>query len=286
MKKIYIPLVCLLISGIGFSQPLKTGTGSSGKIKLANGQKITVESSVDIQASLTMGMELTSNSSSINALEVKNSTAKDITISNTLTKMKVNMNMMGQPNNYDSEHKEGNNEEMAKIFDERLNKPVDVVVDNTTGLSVTETKKEKKADADAANPADDLMKMFSDNSDNGIVAGAFEIIPVGKSAGDSWSDTALAKDMKMIRTYTLKSITGNEALIQVDVVSNAVNKLDFQEMEFEVKTETKTKGEILADTITSLVKKRTTTSDISGTIQMMGQDMPISAKTTSTNIYK
>ena len=279
MKKIYIQLICLFISGIAFSQ-------TGGKIKLANGHRIVVESSTEIQASLSMGMELNSNSSSVNALEVKSSTDKSLTISNTLTKIKVNTTMMGQPNNYDSENKEGNNEEMAKIFEERLNKPVDVVVDNTTGLSVAGTKKEKKADDDIENPADDLMNMFSDNSDKGIVSGAFEIIPKGKLVGDSWSDTAVAKDMKMIRTFTLKSITGTEAVIQVDIVSNAVNKLDFQEMEFEIKTETKTKGEIITDTNTGLVSKRTSNSDITGSIPLMGQDMPISAKTSSTFIYK
>ena len=79
MKKIYIQFLCLFISVTVFSQ-------TSGKIKLANGHKIVVESTTEIQASLTMGMELNSNSSSINSLEVKNSTDKDLTISNTLTK--------------------------------------------------------------------------------------------------------------------------------------------------------------------------------------------------------
>ena len=92
--------------------------------------------------------------------------------------------------------------------------------------------------------------------------------------------------MKTIRTYTLKSISGNEAVIQSNVISTAVNKLNFQEMEFEVKSETKTNGEILTDISTGLVKKRTSVADITGSIQMMGQDMPISAKATSTNIYK
>ena len=279
MKKIYIPFVCLLITGSAFAQ--------SAKIKLANGQKIVVESTTDIQASLAMGMEVTSNSVSKNDLEVKNSTEKGYTINSTLTKLKVNMNMMGQPNNYDSENKEGNNAEIAKIFDDKVNKPIDVVIDNTTGAPLPGKKKEKKnASEENANPADDLLAMFSDNSDDAIVSGAFEIIPKGKSAGNSWSDTAIAKDMKTIRTYTLKSVTGNEAVIQMDMVSNAVNKLNFQEMEFEVKSETKTKGEIITDINTGLVSKRTTSSDITGSIQMMGQDMPITAKATSTNTYK
>ena len=284
MKKIIIAFAGLLLTGVSFSQKLNNST--AGKIKLANGQKIIVENTSNVEASLAMGMELKSTSTSINALEVKAGTVKDYTISNTLTKLKVNMNMMGQPNNYDSDNKESNNAEMAKIFDERLNKPVDIIIDNSTGIAVTEKKKIKKADAEETNPADDLMKMFADNSDDGIVSGAFEIIPQGKLVGDSWSDTTTAKDMKMFRTYTLKSITGNDAVIQSNTVITSTNKLNFQEMEFEVKSETKSIGEILTDTNTSMVKQRTSSADITGSIQMMGQDMPISAKTKSTINYK
>jgi hypothetical protein len=70
------------------------------------------------------------------------------------------------------------------------------------------------------------------------------------------------------------------------IVSTGKNKLEFQEMEFEVKTETKTNGEIITDISTGLVKKRTSVAEITGSIQMMGQDTPISAKATITNIYK
>ena len=92
--------------------------------------------------------------------------------------------------------------------------------------------------------------------------------------------------MKTVRTFTLKSISGNEAIIQSNIVLTALNKMDFQGMEFNIKTETKTNGEIVTDISTGLVKKRTSVADITGSIQMMGQDMPISAKATSTNIYK
>lgn len=280
MKRIYVSLICLTASAVAFAQP-------TAKINLANGQKIVVESTTDIQASLTMGMELTSTSTSVNALEVKNIAPNNYIISNTLTKLKMNTNMMGQANNYDSENKSGNNEEMSKVFDDKLNKPVDITIDNKTGLAVAEKKKQSQADVDETNATADIMKIFSDNaSDDAIVSGAFEMVPKGKAVGDSWSDTAKTKDMKTIRTYTLKSISGNEAVLQANVVSTAVNKLNFQEMEFEVKSETKTNGEIITDISSGLVKKRTSVADITGSIQMMGQDMPISAKATSTNIYK
>ena len=282
MKRIYVSLICLVISGLAFAQ-------TSGKIKLANGQKIIIESTIDMQATLTMGMELTSNSTTLNELEVKNSNAKNSIISNTLTKLKMTSNMMGQATNYDSENKAGNDEQVAKIFDDKLNKPVDITVDNSTGLATAEKKKEKKTEVETeeANPMADMMKIFSDNgSDDAVVSGAFEMMAKGKSVGDSWADTATDKDMKTIRRYTLKSILGNEAIIQSNIVLNAVNKLDFQGMEFTIKTETKTNGEIVTDISTGLVKKRTSVADITGSIPMMGQDMPISAKVTTTSIYK
>jgi hypothetical protein len=252
-----------------------------------NGQKIVIESSTDIQASLTMGMELTSNSATVNSLEVKNSTADNYTIGSTLTKMKVNMNMMGQFNNYNSDNKDGNNEEMAKIFDEKMNRQVDVMIDNKTGAAITEKKKGKKVnDAEDADPTAGLLKMFADNSDGAIVSGAFELIPAGKSVGDSWADSTTDKDTKIVNSYTLKSINGNEAVIQSNTVATGKNKLNFQEMEFEVKSETKTNGEIVTDILTGQVKKRTAVADIAGSIQMMGQDMPISAKATTTSTYK
>ena len=166
MKRIYTLLVCMAISGLTFAQ-------TAAKIKLANGQKITIESTIDVQASLMMGMELTSNSITVNAMEVKNSKAQNYVISNVLTKLKMTSNMMGQATNYDSDNKAGNDEQMAKIFDDKINKPVDVTLDNTTGLAVAEKKKEKKAytDAEDGNPMADMMKVFSDNaSDDAVVS--------------------------------------------------------------------------------------------------------------------
>lgn len=286
MKRLFIILVALCISGIGYSQTGSSMQAEHGTIKLTKGQKFTVESSIDIEASLSMGGDMTSNSSTVNALEVKNSTEKYYTLSNTLTRLKLNTIMMGQSTSYDSENKEGNSAEFAGMLDDRLNKPVDIVIDNRSGLPVTEKKKTKKSDADESTAANDLMKMFSDNSEDAIVASAFQIIPAGKKAGDSWSDTTAEKDMKMVRRFTLKSQTDDEAVVLLDAFASAVNKLNFMEMEFEIKTNTKTTGEIVSDIKTGLVKKRTTIADISGTFQMMGQDMPISAKSNTTSIYK
>ncbi len=288
MKRIYTLIVCLGISGLVVAQPSASVKRSDApRIKLTNGQKITVESSTDLEASFLMGMAITGSTSSTNALEVKSSNPNNYNIINTLTKLKVNTSGMGQSNVYDSDKKDGNSEEMAKYLDKKMNKQVEVVLDNKTGETTAGKSNDTKAnDAEDADPSAGIMKMFIDNSDEAVVASAFEVVPGGKSVGDSWADSTVEKGAKTVRTYTLKSVTGNEGVIQAVITSNGTNKLNFQEMEFELKSETKTNEEIVLDISTGFVKKRTLTSDISGSVQVMGQDMPVSAKVTTTNTYK
>lgn len=286
MKKAVIALLSIFATTLSLAQPGLTKPASAGKIVIAPGQKITVASSISVEADLSMGMQLNSTSTSENLLEAKSSTDKTYTISNTLTKVKVNMNMMGQPTNYDSEKKEGNNPDVAKAFDDKLNKPVDITIDNITGAVVKDDKNVKEKTGDDENTLNGLLDMFAENSDDAVVSGAFELIPQGKNIGDSWVDSTVSKDMKAVRTYTLKSITGNEALIQLDVITTATNKLDVQGMEMEFKSNTKTTGEIVTDISTGQVKKKDTKSDITGSFQLMGQDVPITAKSSSTTTYK
>lgn len=280
MKKIISFTASLVIAQLMMAQ---TNTNA---ILLLKGQKISVNNDVTIDADLGMGMQLNSVTASINSLQVKDSDTNKYTISNTLTKLKINMNMMGQNNTYDSDNKDGNNADMAKIFDDKMNKVNDVMIDKTTGAVIAPKQAViKDSDEDANNISENMMKMFSNTSDVAVVEGAFEILPTGKKTGDSWADTSKTADTKTIRTYTLQSVTGNEAVMNIETTVKATNKLDFQGMEFEINTDTKTTGQVLFDISTGMVKKRDTVSDITGSFQMMGQDMPITAKTTTKTVY-
>lgn len=280
MKKIISFTASFVIAQLMMAQ---TNTNA---ILLLKGQKISVNNDVTIDADLGMGMQLNSVTASINSLQVKDSDTNNYTISNTLTKLKINMNMMGQNNTYDSDNKDGNNADMAKIFDNKMNKVNDVMIDKTTGAVIAPKQAViKDSDEDANNISENMMKMFSNTSDVAVVEGAFEILPAGKKTGDSWADTSKTADTKTIRTYTLQSVTGNEAVMNIETTVKATNKLDFQGMEFEINTDTKTTGQVLFDISTGMVKKRDTVSDITGSFQMMGQDMPITAKTTTKTVY-
>ena len=287
MKKIASFLPVILVTALLHAQTQVTKTVVPNKISLTIGQKITVQSSISIESSLAPGMDVTNNSTSENILEVKSSTDKNYTIGSTLTKIKVNMDMMGQATTYDSEKKEDQESEMGKAFAEKLNKPTDVILDINTGKASVEKKIEEKKNPVDGDPMQGLLKIMGDNGgDDAVVTGAFEIVPQGKNTGDNWSDSTVEKNMKVVRTYTLKSVTGKEAVIQLNMVMDAASTLSTQGMEVEFNSTTKTTGEIITDIETGLVKKKTTQADISGSFQLMGQAVPISAKANSTITYK
>ncbi len=273
----------LIISGLFVS--LSAFPQATGKIQLKNGQKILVSGTMSVEADLGMGMQMTSSSTSENSLEVKNSSDKDYTITSTLTKLKMDLNMAGQSSSYDSEKNPNPTSDMDKSLAEQLNKPVDVILDNTTGKASLK-EKPKKTDEEDSNPMAGMMGAFAQSTDDAVVSGAFELVPPGKKVGDSWTDSTKEKDMTTVRTYTLKSLSGNDAVIQVDAVINASNKLDFQGMEMEFKSTTKSSSEITTDINTGNVKSKNTKSDITGNIQIMGQEMPVTAKVNTANTYK
>ena len=285
MKKICFLSIALLAATFVFSQNAAVKPVSTGKILLKEGQKIIAVNTSTAEADMGMGMQLTSNSSTENTLEVKTSADKNYTITSTLTKMKLDFNMAGQATSYDSEKNPNPTSDMEKSLAEKLNKPVDIILDNTTGTTSLKEKKQK-TDEENDNPMAGLINSFGESSDDAVVAGAFELVPAGKKVGDSWTDSTKEKDMTTVRTYTLKSITGNDALIQLDAVITASNKLDFQGMEFEFKSTTKSASEIITDIATGQVRSKNTKSDITGSIQVMGQDMPVTAKVTSSSTYK
>ncbi len=285
MKKYVSLSVALFASFLTFSQNSAVKPINAGKIQLKEGQKIIAVSTSVSEADMGMGMQMTSNSSTENSLEVKSSTEKDYTVTSTLTKLKLDFNMAGQATSYDSEKNPNPTSDMEKSLAEKLNKPVDVILDNTTGNATLKEKPQKKEEDDS-NPMAGLLSAFGSGSDNAIVSEAFELIPSGKKVGDTWADSTKEKDMTTVRTYTLKSVSGNDAVILLEAVITASNKLDFQGMEFEFKSTTKSTSEITADVTTGQVKTKNTKSDIVGNIQVMGQEMPVTAKVTTTSTYK
>ncbi len=253
---------------------------------LNNGQNITVTSSVTSDTDLGMG-QMNSSTSSTNMLTVIATDDNNYSITNTLTKIKVSTDAMGQTTSFDSEKPEDKNSEIAKMMASKLNVTDTSLVNRMTG---TVTKQhngpEKEEKADAENPLGELTDAMGISSKDLVLESAFFVIPKDKKIGDSWTDSSSEGKMKTTRTYTLKSIDNNIATVSLKATITGAGETEMQGTSVTFTIDTKSTGELIVDMKKSLVSKLTNSSDVTMTMDVMGQSLPISGKTNSSIIYQ
>jgi len=258
---------------------------NNGQIVLNKGQKFTVKNTMSQEADMGMGMEMKNFTTSQTSYIVLDVADKNYSISSTLTGMKVSMDFMGQQTTYDSDLKSDSASEIGKSMRD-LNTPDTVSVDKYTGTVIADAKTVTEPKEADSNPMENLFESLGDNNKNVSISEAFFIIPAGKKTGDSWIDSSSTKDIKTLKTYTIKSIAKNIATVNIigTVVSNI--QTEVQGLQVNVSMTTKTDSEVITDTKTSLVTRRTTKADINGNLELMGQAAPVTGKATITSVYE
>ena len=277
MKKILV-LFLSVSSLTAFSQSL------SGKINLKKGQHFVIESTSDGSVTQEMAgqsMEMTIGNTSKISADVKDSKDNNYIITQTLTKVKSTFSGMGQEKTFDSDKKEDLDGEAGAMYKDKLNIPKDVVITNE-GKNIPDADTSKKA-ADA-NPMSAVMDMMGGGQDN-VMASLFLVIPSGKKAGDSWQDSTSADGIKLKRTYTLNSIANKEASVTINGVLDINKTMQVQGMDMNTVMTSKITSSVLVDLVSSIQKENKSITDVSGTLEVMGQSVPVTSKiTTSTTV--
>jgi len=279
-KMRYLILFALIFIGYGSIAQEKT----KKHIFLNKGQKINVVNTISSDADMGMGMQMKTNMVSNGILSVTGENEKEYTLTNTLTRMKGTMDVMGKTHDFDSENESDRNSEIGKSLSASLGKSDSVVVNKFSGMVAFE-KKDTSLDKSEPNPMEDMIKAFGNDGDNTSITGAFLIIPAGKKAGDSWTETDSSKEKKSVIKYTINSISNGTATVSFQTTMDNTSMVEVQGSQMNVSINTKSKGEILSNIKTGLVNKRIIDSDISGTIDIMGQSMPITAKNSLTSLF-
>lgn len=251
-------------------------------IQLQKGQKINVVITNSADTDMGMGMQITNNSENTNVLTVTGETDKEYTLTNTLTRLKVSFEGMGQSQVYDSEKESDRTSELGKSLTEAIGKSVNVNVNKISGMPVY-NKVDAGPEKPVSNPMENLMTAFGGEEPS--VAGAFLIIPQGKKSGESWTEVDSTKDKKGTKTYTIKSVSGKVAHLTFtsDLAANMNIEANGSNMAMQMTI--KSTGDLTTDISTGLVSQRSTVSDISGFLEIQGQSLPITAKSNLTAKY-
>jgi len=284
MKRIVLAL-SLLSSFALQAQDGQFSKAANKSIGLAKGQEITVTGETSQQTELSMGMTINNSSSTVSKVKVENADDKTFTLSTVLKRMTVNTDMMGQNVNYDSDKKEDRESEFGKSVSQALDKVNTIIIDKSTGKNLTEKKAEEK-DKDDSNPLSALTASFADGDPNASAAALIFFVPANAKAGMQWSDSSSKDGLKKTDNYIVESINGNLVTVNTSGTLIGTSSMDMQGQAFDMTINTKTKGTMVVDTKTNLVKSRNTVADLDGSIDMAGQSMTFTGKTNSKIKYE
>jgi hypothetical protein len=217
--------------------------------------------------------------------DVKNGNAE---IEHKIKRMQMNIESAVFGNqSFDSEKESDLKKEGFQDLEKSLKNKYSMTV-NPSG-NVTEVKKDDDNPNTQEKTADNMMDNLLSQVGNGLsvpVPGDrtdFSILPereVGK--GESWTDSSLNRKT----VYTIADISEND--IMVTFTENIVTQKKQEVMgnEITVNSIENSTGRLTLDRKSGLLKEKSSSSDIEGKMEMMGQSMPINSKTTRSWVIK
>ena len=273
MKKILLLSLCFATAYV-----------NAQNVKLNTGKKVTGITTMSMDMDMGMGGQMKIASKTTNVLDITSADDKLYKATNTVTKLTMSQDGMGQTVNFDSDKKEDRESEMGKVASKQLDTPAEITIEKNTG-KVTELN--KKASPEKEDDKDPMAGIMGETkSAEATATAAFFVLPAGKKVGDVWTDSTTEAGMKGVKTYELKSLNDGVANIAVKATSKGTITKEAQGMQFDISMTSTGDGIMLVDTKNGLVKKNDITSDVSGTLEMMGQSLPITMKMIASSVFE
>jgi hypothetical protein len=207
-------------------------------------------------------------------------------IENTLTRRKLGMNAMGNEQNLDSDSAHhADNPMMGPALMDGIGKTSRVWVNKNGNIILSQDTVEQTEELTAAmGSASSLVNATKKPGHN------YELVaPLPKKnlkVGDEWTDTANIDGNKGTVTYKVKSIDKDETTITHTGKTSNVIETNNNGMQMVIKTEGTVSGTHTFDTKTGIIKTSNNITEASGTMEMMGQAIPITIKSVNSTTVK
>jgi hypothetical protein len=256
MKKIALISFCIAI--------LFTNAQS---IKLENGKIIKITTNIVAVSESPMGGESTNTITTTNSIKINAIEDKIYKATSTITRMVMDGEMMGQSMKFDSDKKDDMDGQMGQMFGASINKPSDISIDKADG-KITETSAEEKKES--------MMTSMGGESNAG--GSAFFVISNNKKVGDKWTITLDNDGIKSVKNYELQSLKENMATVSISSTNKGTTTKEANGMSMEMTIDNKATGTMIVDINTGLVKQINMNDETTGSMEMMGQSIPLNKK--------
>lgn len=240
----------------------------------------TIVSKSEVVQNIDMGMGMTMNTTVNNTMEyvIIAQNGDEYTITRKMVAAKMNVDMMGQSQKYDSDMKEDAESEIGKEMSKKLNVTDTLSYNPKTGKTVLLSAHE--VDSTENNPMANMFKSMGSTADEQSLENIFLPVDPKLKEGSNWYDSSSTAEMSYVKTYTLKSKSKTSNSVSLVLDTKNVIEVDAQGMPLTITMKSKTDATIEADATTSLITNKKGSSNIDGTMEVMGQSMPISGTVT------
>ncbi len=244
-------------------------------IKIENGKTIKITTNVVSTAESPMGGESTNTITTTNTIKITAVEDKVYKAVTTVTRMVMDGEMMGQSMKFDSDNKEDMDGQMGQMMGASINKPSDISIDKADG-KVTKTASAEKEES---------MMGGLDGESSGA-SSAFFVIPADKKVGDKWSVSSDDAGIKTVKNYEFVSVKDNIATLGTSSTAKGTTTKEANGMSMEMTIDAKTKGTMIVDTNTGLLKQMNMEDETTGSMEVMGQSMPLNKKSKTTVTFE
>jgi len=252
------------------------------KIAVTKGLKLETLTTTKMNMEV-MGQNMDNESTLTNTVELKEVTGDGYLFSNTVKRMTTKISGMGQDISFDSDKKEDMDGQMGQLLKDQIGATQDIQVDKKGKVAGIKEGGDKKAGPDMAS----MMSMSGDLTKGQPYPILIQLPATGVKPGDTWTDSSgTVAAIKTVTTYTLKSITAGNALVSYTGTLAKNGTIQQNGMEIQMDMTGTVKGESTYEVKSGLLVTTTSSSDIKGTLGIMGQNAPIAATVTANVVAK
>jgi len=236
-------------------------------------QSTNIKTEVPGQGDVTQRMDNTTTFS----YDVSATTAQGATAEIKITAVKTEAEMMGQEMSYDSQNPEDGSQEMGEEVKSLMKNPIKITLD-ANGL-ITSVKGSEKLEASS-------NKITGGELEKGELLDVFFKVSKTVNLNDTWEDKVDTKEEKISSKYTYKSFENGIATIEQISTVNLDQKMEQMGTTMYAKLEGTMVNTFTVDVNTLLIKSKTSTTVLKGTIDAGGRSMPMSSFVQATETFQ
>jgi hypothetical protein len=257
------------------------GSARAQKIAVTKGQKLETVTTTKMNMEV-MGQNMDNEGTLTSTVELKDVNADGYLFANTIKRMTMKGSGMGQEMSFDSDKKEDMDGQVGQALKDRIGTVQEIQVDKQGKVTGITGNDDKKSGGMA-----DMMNITGFIAKGQPYPILIQLPAKSVKPGDTWTDSSgTVADMKTITTYTLKGITAEGALVSFTGTLAKSGTVAQNGMEIQMDMTGTTRGEATYEAGSGLLKATNSSSDIKGTLGIMGQNAPIAATVTANIVAK